>query len=124
MTIFRFELNSCGNLLFLLKQINASHLPVPPQIIPFDFGEEAVNSGEFASVSCSVHKGDLPIEISWYHNNNTIREQNGVTVMKNKKVSTLSIDSVSFENYGEYTCTAKNRAGSTTHSAVLNVNGI
>lgn len=46
-----------------------------------------------------------------------------MTVMKNKKVSTLSIDSVSFETAGEYICVARNRAGSTTFSAVLNVNG-
>lgn len=92
--------------------------------MPFDFGEEAVNSGEFASVSCSVHKGDLPIEIVWYHNNESVIERNGLAIMKNKKVSTLSIDSVSFESAGEYTCVARNRAGYTSHSAVLNVNGI
>lgn len=97
---------------------------VPPQIVPFDFGDESVNSGEFASASCSVHKGDLPINISWYHNNETVIEGNGVTVMKNKKVSTLSIDSVSFETAGQYTCLAKNRAGHSSFSAILNVNGI
>lgn len=102
----------------------SSQFPVPPQIVPFDFGEDPVNSGEFASVSCSVHKGDLPIDISWYHNNNTITEGNGVTVLKNNKASMLSIDSISFESAGEYTCVARNRAGATKVSAVLNVNGI
>lgn len=52
-----------------------------------------------------------------------MREENGVTIMRNKKVSTLSVDSVSFESAGEYTCVATNPAGSSSHSAVLNVNG-
>lgn len=97
---------------------------MPPQILPFDFGEESVDSGELASVTCSVHKGDLPIEILWHHNNRSLTEGYGVTIMKNKKVSTLSIDSVSFENAGQYTCVATNRAGSVSHTATLNVNGI
>lgn len=66
----------------------------------------------------------MPIDISWYHNNKTVVEGIGVTVMKNKKASMLSVDSVSSESAGEYTCVVKNRAGSTRHSAVLNVNGI
>lgn len=109
---------------FCAKKNSFVHLlPVPPQIVPFDFGDEAVNSGEFASVSCSVHKGDLPIQISWYRNNGSMVEGNGITIMKNQKVSTLSIDSVSFESAGEYTCLARNRAGSISHAARLNVNG-
>lgn len=71
-----------------------------------------------------MHIGDLPIDISWYHNNKSIAEGNGVAIMKNKKASMLSIDSVSSESAGEYTCVAKNRAGFSSHSAVLDVNGI
>lgn len=98
-------------------------LLVPPQIAPFDFGEEIINSGELVSVTCSVHKGDLPIEITWFHNGKPIFDGDGLTIMKSKKVNTLSIESVSFENAGEYTCVAKNTAGSTSQTAVLNVNG-
>lgn len=71
-----------------------------------------------------MHKGDLPVEISWLHNNSTLTDGDGIIIMKNKKVNSLTIDSVSSENAGEYTCVAKNRAGSVTHSAILNVNGI
>lgn len=110
-------------LVCIASNIAFALFPVPPQIVPFDFGEGPVNSGEFVSVGCSVHIGDLPIDITWYHNNRTVVEVIGVTVMKNKKASMLSIDSVSSESAGEYTCVAKNRAGSASHSAVLNVNG-
>lgn len=102
---------------------NHIYLSVAPQILPFDFGEETVNSGESASVQCLVHKGDLPVVISWFHNNRSLVDGNGIIIMKNKKVNSLTIDSVSSEDAGEYTCVATNRAGSATHSAVLNVNG-
>lgn len=93
--------------------------------MPFDFGEESVNSGDLASVTCSVHKGDLPINITWLHNNKTLELDFGISVMKNgKKVSSLSIDSVGEEHGGIYTCVAANNAGSDRRSAVLNVNGI
>lgn len=100
------------------------YISVAPQILPFDFGEEAVNSGESASVQCLVHKGDLPVDISWYHNNKSLVPNQGIMIMKNKKVNSLTIDAVSFEDAGVYTCLAMNRAGSTSHSAILNVNGI
>lgn len=101
----------------------ATNFPALPQILPFDFGEETVDSGDPASVTCTVVKGDLPVEIVWLHNNRTIRNENGVSILKRRKVSTLDIDSVSPENAGEYTCLAKNTAGSTSYTAVLNVNG-
>lgn len=69
-------------------------------------------------------KGDLPVRIVWLHNNKTIKNENGVSMINRKKVSTLDIEAVSFENAGIYTCMAKNSAGSTSYSAILNVNGI
>lgn len=92
--------------------------------MPFDFGEDPINSDELTSLTCSVNKGDLPLEIFWTHNNKTVSENEGITVMQmNKKISTLSIDSVNAEHAGTYTCVAKNSAGSASHSAELKVNG-
>ncbi|KAL1498145.1 hypothetical protein ABEB36_008993 [Hypothenemus hampei] len=96
---------------------------VPPQITPFDFGEESINSGDLASLTCSVHKGDLPINISWLHNNISIGYKEGVMISNaGKKISTVSIDSVDESHVGTYTCVAENRAGRTSYSAILNVN--
>lgn len=44
-----------------------------PQITPFDFGDEPLNTGELTGVSCIVSKGDLPIEIYWTLNSNQLR---------------------------------------------------
>lgn len=97
---------------------------VLPQVHPFDFGEEQINSGESVSLTCSISKGDLPVEIDWLYNNKTIREAEGVSATKvGKKVSTLTIDNVQDFNIGEYTCTATNGAGTTRYSTYLHVNG-
>ncbi|VEN53577.1 unnamed protein product [Callosobruchus maculatus] len=96
---------------------------VPPQMHPFDFGDESINSGEMASLTCSVHKGDLPMKIYWLHNNYSVADMDDILITKaGKKISTLSIDSVSAKHSGEYTCVAENKAGSSRYSAILNVN--
>ncbi|KAG5890611.1 hypothetical protein JTB14_005121 [Gonioctena quinquepunctata] len=96
---------------------------VAPQILHFDFGDDSVNSGDLASLTCSVHKGDLPMNITWSHNNESIGYDNGIMITNaGKKISTLSIDSVGAEHSGTYTCTAQNAAGKSSYSAVLNVN--
>ncbi|XP_068899432.1 cell adhesion molecule Dscam1 isoform X27 [Tenebrio molitor] len=96
---------------------------VAPQILHFDFGEESVNSGDVASLQCTVYKGDLPIKITWLHNNDTIGHNDGIMISKvSKKVSSLTIDSVQEEHKGSYTCLAENKAGKTSYSTVLNVN--
>ena len=46
------------------------------------------------------------------------------TNMLGQRVSMLVIASVDYTHIGEYTCRATNPAGSVTHAAVLNVNGI
>ncbi|XP_066244764.1 cell adhesion molecule Dscam1 isoform X29 [Euwallacea similis] len=96
---------------------------VPPQITPFDFGEDTINSGDSASVTCSVHKGDLPINISWLHNSISIGYKEGVLISKaGKKVSTVTIDSVNEGHSGMYECVAENKAGKASYFAMLNVN--
>lgn len=77
------------------------------------------------SLMCSISKGDLPVAISWMFNNKTLIESEGVLARQvSKKTSNLEIDSVQAHHIGEYTCTATNKAGTTTISAYLHVNGI
>lgn len=99
-------------------------ISVPPQISPFDFDEEPINSGDVVSLACSVNKGDLPLNISWEFNGTSLRDLYGVTTnMVNKRLSTLSIESVQADNAGEYKCISKNLAGYAEHAAYLYVNG-
>lgn len=95
---------------------------VAPQISPFFF-EDLANSGDTVSIQCTITKGDMPLNITWTLNNKTIGDDYGITVMKLKRFSTLNIDSVQAEHAGLFTCIASNRAGETSYSAVLNVNG-
>ncbi|XP_032672554.1 Down syndrome cell adhesion molecule-like protein Dscam2 isoform X7 [Odontomachus brunneus] len=97
---------------------------VAPQILPFAFGDEPASWGELVSVTCSVTKGDQPIEITWTFNGTLIdsRDSDVVVASTNRKNSVLTIESVAARHAGDYTCTASNRVGTTTHSAHLAVN--
>lgn len=95
-----------------------------PQISPFTFGDEPINSGETVSIQCTISKGDQPLKITWNLNGRKAEATYGITVMTMKRFSTLNIDSVQAEHRGEYTCVADNPAGKSTFSAYLNVNGI
>ncbi|KRF98102.1 uncharacterized protein Dwil_GK22019, isoform BM [Drosophila willistoni] len=97
---------------------------VPPQIRPFDFGDEASNSGETAGIQCTVIKGDLPINITWALNNQTLNTGDfDVAIGRmSSKSSTLNIDYIAAEHRGVYTCLARNQAGESSFSAELKVN--
>lgn len=95
-----------------------------PKLAPFDFGTEPANFGDSASVTCLILSGDLPIDIEWLFNDYPINSYSGVTVVKGgKKISMLTIESVTGRNAGNYTCMAKNSAAAVSHSAQLIVNG-
>lgn len=75
-------------------------------------------------VTCTVNKGDQPLQIEWYFNGNVVRSgQQGVSLLNTKRASQLSIESVSHQNQGNYTCVVKNNAGAMNFTAQLFVNG-
>ncbi|XP_068973104.1 cell adhesion molecule Dscam1 isoform X30 [Bombus flavifrons] len=97
---------------------------VAPQIAPFVITEEPANWGDSISVVCAILKGDLPIEITWALNGEPIgRDRSDINIVATtRKNSILSIESVAARHAGEYTCSASNKAGATSHSATLAVN--
>lgn len=74
---------------------------------------------------CAILKGDLPIEITWALNGEPIRpDRSDINILATtRKNSILSIESVAARHAGEYTCSASNKAGATSHSTILAVNG-
>uniref|UniRef100_A0A8D8QGB1 Down syndrome cell adhesion molecule homolog n=1 Tax=Cacopsylla melanoneura TaxID=428564 RepID=A0A8D8QGB1_9HEMI len=102
---------------------------VPPRIQPFSFGEDSSTSvleqGETASVSCLMLSGDLPISFLWLFNGAPLPAEGGDVsiVQPSKKLSVLSIDALSFEHVGNYSCVANNTAARSVHTAALLVNG-
>lgn len=92
---------------------------------PFDFGEETYNAGDTVSLTCTVTKGDMPVELSWLFNGDLLSSGDGVLITRSgRKISMLSIDSIKSSHRGNYTCLAKNDAGEAAHSALLHVDGI
>ncbi|KQS70968.1 LOW QUALITY PROTEIN: uncharacterized protein Dere_GG10759 [Drosophila erecta] len=96
---------------------------VLPQVVPFDFGEESINELDMVSASCTVNKGDLPVDIYWTKNGGRVYTNDGLIVTRNsQRLSVLSIESVRARHAGNYSCVATNNAGAIIQSAMLAVN--
>lgn len=96
---------------------------VVPHIKPFEL-DEAVFAGESVHLDCHVSKGDTPLNISWSFQGHPVSRRMGIkTTTLSERVSVLDIPSALGPNSGNYTCTAANRAGITTHTVLLNVIG-
>lgn len=65
------------------------------------------------------------MDIAWAFNGEPISAENAdqFSITKGKRLSVLSIDAVAARHAGEYTCTASNKAGASSHTAALAVNG-
>lgn len=98
---------------------------MPPSIIPFTFGEEPLNTGEGIGVQCVITKGDLPLEIRWFLNDNLlVNNQNSIKISKfGARTSVLNIDSLNDQHRGVYKCLAINIAGKSESESTLFVNG-
>lgn len=91
--------------------------------MPFEL-EDSTFSGESVQMTCHIAKGDDPVQISWKFNNDDIKPSLDVTIAKmGKRTSFLSISSVMDVHSGNYTCIAKNNAGTSSHTAILYVKG-
>lgn len=82
-----------------------------------------MNNGDSVQLNCYVNKGDTPIQISWLLNDKPIEYDDVSMVPFGGRTNILTIGSVQAHHMGNYTCKAENRAGFSTHLAILLVNG-
>lgn len=94
-------------------------------MLPFTFGDDPVSPGDSIGVQCVITKGDVPIQIDWMFNDQSLRTgQNGINIINiSTKTSLLNIVSINAQHRGNYTCIAKNKAGLSEFAAELKVNG-
>lgn len=110
-------------LLFKNFQSISFEISVPPKLSSLSDLSEPLFMDEFFQIYCSVLHGDFPISFTWLHKNETIVGSENVRIEFTKRSSILSIESVSGEDAGQYTCVASNRAGATNLSTTLIVKG-
>ncbi|KAH7952741.1 hypothetical protein HPB49_000882 [Dermacentor silvarum] len=89
-----------------------------PQITPFRWLDE-LQEGMRAGLSCFVHAGEQPIVIEWLKDGAPLTRP----VRQDGFVSTLSLESLSSQDNGNYTCRVSNAWATATYSAVLRVKG-
>ena len=84
----------------------------------------SLSKGRDVALTCSVGKGDSPLNLEWTFKGRPVTSDMGVMVIPaGSRISVLTIESVGADHSGEYTCTARNAVGKTTHTAILTVKG-
>ena len=95
-----------------------------PEMVPFSFGDKPVNQGDYVQLTCTVRRGDKPLSLTWSLKGDVISSDPVMTTtMIGQQNSMLIITSVDYQHSGVYTCRAENKAGVTSHSTKLLVNG-
>lgn len=101
-------------------------MAVPPKVLPFSFGDEAMSAGNMAQIQCIVTEGDSPLQIAWTMQGSEVSsgKHRGVSTLRvGEKSSLLIIESVTAEDSGLYTCTVSNKGGIVKYETELVVNG-
>ncbi|XP_037506499.1 Down syndrome cell adhesion molecule homolog [Rhipicephalus sanguineus] len=87
-----------------------------PQITPFRWLDE-LQEGMRAGLSCFVHAGEPPIVIEWLKDGAPFTK----AVRQDGFMSTISMDALTPQDNGNYTCRASNAWATASHSTVLRV---
>lgn len=107
-----------------LVQMHFCSFSEPPDLFPLSFGRDILNENDVAQVSCLAAKGDEPMTVSWtFHGNNISSDLGIMTSPLGGRGSILFIPSVGHRHGGNYTCSAKNEAGTRYSTVELKVNG-
>ena len=93
-------------------------------LTPMSFGEDVVNEGDYGQLFCSVTRGDPPFAFTWSLHGDSIHTEPSLTTNQvGGRASLLTISSIGHRHSGLYTCTVSNKAGQTSVTTELKVNG-
>ncbi|KAM7294611.1 hypothetical protein ISCGN_024117 [Ixodes scapularis] len=90
-----------------------------PEIMPFTFSKNVL-LGQKTMVTCAVTTGSTPLEFLWSHNGRAVdntASKYAASVTSN--IATMTIQKVSAEDTGNYTCTVSNDVGSDSYTSAL-----
>lgn len=97
---------------------------VPIKLKHFSFGDEPLKEGETVAVQCVISSGDLPANMSWMFNGRALNaDDNAVVTKTSSKIISLTIESVTAKNAGNYTCVGQNIVGESSYTSRLYING-
>ncbi|CAH2009909.1 unnamed protein product [Acanthoscelides obtectus] len=99
-----------------------------PPVLLYSFIEQTLQPGPAVSLKCSASGNPTP-QISWTLDGFPLPSHGRFVIgqyvtVHGDVISHVNISHVMVEDGGEYTCTAENRAGKTSHSARLNIYGM
>ncbi|XP_047115646.1 Down syndrome cell adhesion molecule-like protein Dscam2 [Schistocerca piceifrons] len=99
-----------------------------PPVLLYSFIEQTLQPGPAVSLKCSASGNPTP-QIAWTLDGFPLPTNGRFVIgqyvtVHGDVISHVNISQVQVEDGGEYTCTAENRAGKTSHSARLNVYGL
>lgn len=97
---------------------------MPPKVNPFSTNTLQLNMGERASLTCSIIKGDMPLNLSWRKNDRLIDSSLHMSVKHvDQYNSILVIENLRSEHTGNYSCVVRNLAAEVEISQTILVNG-
>ncbi|CAN8026151.1 unnamed protein product [Ixodes persulcatus] len=94
-----------------------------PDIMPFSFSKNSI-LGQTSTLSCVASSGQGPFRFLWTHDGKAIEDtprKHVRTVSDN--VALMTIERITAEDSGNYTCIVSNAVGSGSYSAALAVEG-
>lgn len=97
--------------------------PVPPKISLLNTGNTPAYLDDFAQIICSAIHGDMPFKFEWLFNNESIDALTNINIDETRRSSTLTIESITGEHAGNYSCLTSNKGGSAYASVELIVKG-
>lgn len=100
---------------------------VKPEVEPFSITDSTLNEGGSTKILCSASSGDTPMHFSWTVDGRRLADAANGDRLKVQRLdeltSLLSLTKASPENAGNYSCVARNEAGSASRTATLKVMG-